>query len=151
TTKQFAAGVPGTLASGANKELNSSPAEAVESLEMIVLLTTFTASASSSDTPPPSHPATLFAMMLLVALTEFHVQRNGNGIVTHVVPKRMPCGKLITSLPFTCCSRRPPPLPASAALPRIRLALIVRPGPVPSLGATVFGGGTQSLSVFTPQ
>ena len=29
----------------------------------------------------------------------------------------------------------PPPLPLSAALPMIRLALITRPGPVPSLGA----------------
>ena len=55
------------LARGANNELNSTPEEAVELLETIVLLTMFTSSESSSETPPPSHPATLFAMMLFVS------------------------------------------------------------------------------------
>ena len=41
------------------------------SLETIVLLMKFTARESSRPTPPPSHPATLLAMMLLVTLTEY--------------------------------------------------------------------------------
>src|SRR6267142_6027211 len=49
----------GVLASGAPSVLKSTPAEAVESLDMTVLLMNFTFSASTSDTPPPSQPATL--------------------------------------------------------------------------------------------
>ena len=51
----------------------ATPDEAVESLETIVLLTRFTASESCNDTPPPSQPATLLAMMLLVTLTEYQL------------------------------------------------------------------------------
>src|SRR2546430_16940476 len=59
-------------------------------------------------------------------------------------------GTVSTSPPLTACSRMRPPLPLSAALPMIRLALITRPGPVPSL--VVLGvGGRQSLSVWSPQ
>src|SRR5256884_7924548 len=58
-------------------------------------------------------------------------------------------GNVTTSEPLTLCKRRPPPLPLSAALPMIRLALITRPGPVPSPG--ILGvGGTQSASVVAP-
>src|SRR5215469_3034101 len=57
---------PGALASGAPRVLNSGPADAVESLDATVLLMKRTARASWNDTPPPSHPATLFTMMLLV-------------------------------------------------------------------------------------
>jgi hypothetical protein len=39
----------------------------------------------------------------------------------------------------------PPPLPASAAFPISRLALMTSPGPIPSLSP-----GTQSLSVTLP-
>jgi len=42
------------------------------------------------------------------------------------------------------CKRRPPPLPLSAALPIIKLALITRPGPVPSLGPQC-QGATRNL------
>src|SRR5256884_9847169 len=55
-------------------------------------------------------------------------------------------GSVTTSEPLTLCKRRPPPLPASAALPMIRLALITRPGPVPSLGPIELGGEMQSWS-----
>src|SRR5260221_14763140 len=57
------------LASGAPRVLVSVPAEAVVTFEMIVLLTTCTLNASSSETPPPSHPATLLAMILLLSMT----------------------------------------------------------------------------------
>ena len=137
--------VPGVLARGANSEPKSTPDEAVESLETIVLLTMFTARASWSETPAPSQPATLLEMMLLVTVTVFQAQSEKS---KH---ERIPLGKLTTSVPLTCCKRRPPPLPLSAALPRMRLALITRPGPVPSLGGIVAGSGTQSLSVVTPQ
>jgi len=63
---------PWLLASGAPRVLNSTPDEAVVSLETIVLLTMFTANASTSEIPAPSQPATLLAMMLLVTLTEYH-------------------------------------------------------------------------------
>src|ERR1700687_5645740 len=59
------------LASGAWRVLVSTPAEAVVTFEMIVLLTRCTLTASSSETPPPSQPATLLAMMLLLTST-FH-------------------------------------------------------------------------------
>src|SRR5919109_1074574 len=109
----------GALACGAKKAPNSVPDEAVESLDMMVLLIKFTTKESCNDTPPPSQPATLLAIMLFVTLTEY--QRSGL------------LGKAETSVPLTPWKRIPPPLPASAALPRIRLALITIPGPVPSL------------------
>src|SRR5882672_9261688 len=62
----------GEAAMGAPKALKSTPAEAVVSLDAIVLLTSRTFSASSSDTPAPSQPATLLAMMLLVTVTVYH-------------------------------------------------------------------------------
>ena len=103
----------------------------------------FTASASWSEIPAPSQPATLLAMMLLVTLTVFQ----GQFARVELEHRRDPFGKLSTSVPLTCCNRRPPPLPLSAALPWIRLALITRPGPVPSLGEIVPGGETQSWSL----
>src|SRR6185369_3141153 len=51
--------------------LNSTPAEAVVSFEITVLLTNLTLNASCRETPPPSQPATLLAMMLLVTVTSF--------------------------------------------------------------------------------
>src|ERR1700739_5146615 len=102
--------------------LKSIPAEAVLSLEMIVLLMMFTFNASSSDTPAPSHPATLLVMMLLVMVGEYQ----SDGVV----------GKLTTSAPLTFCMGNAPPLPLSAWLPMIRVVLMARPGPVPSLGPT---------------
>src|SRR6476646_636517 len=122
---------PGALPSGAPMVLNSTPEDAVVSLDMIVLLIMFTTSASCSETPAPSQPATLLLMMLLVTATEY--QRVGL------------VGKKPTSVPFTDCSRRPPPLPLSAPLPMIMLALITSPGPVPSLRP-----GAQSTSVTLP-
>src|SRR6201999_2097641 len=62
----------GVLACGAPSVLNSTPAEAVVSFEATVLLMNFTFKASCRDTPPPSQPATLFAMMLLVTVTSYH-------------------------------------------------------------------------------
>src|SRR5258705_6791937 len=108
---------------------------------MIVLLTMFTANASSSETPAPSQPATLLAMMLLVTLTEFQAHKARD---EHAM---RPFGKLIASLPLMCCNRRPPPLPLSAELPMIRLALMTRPRPVPSLGPIEPGAETQSWSL----
>ena len=52
--------------------LNSTPADAVVSLDTTVLLTKVTFNASCIDTPPPSQPATLFAMMLFVTVTPYH-------------------------------------------------------------------------------
>src|SRR5258708_39162807 len=94
----------GVLAFGAPSVLKSTPEEAVESLDMTVLLMNFTFSASTSDTPPPSQPATLFAMMLLVTVTSCH--RPGFAALG------------ATSVPLMLCNRRPPPLPPSAVLPR---------------------------------
>src|SRR5207302_9837627 len=128
---------PDELASGAPSVLNSTPAEAVVSLEMMVLLMMFATNASCSEIPAPSQPATLSAMMLLVIFTEYQLE----GVV----------GNVLTSEPLTCCKRRPPPLPLSAALPMIRLALITRPGPTPSLGPTEPRAGTQSASVGSLQ
>src|SRR5437660_11240027 len=65
---------PWVLAKGAPMVSNSTPAEAVLSLCITVLLTKFTASESSRETPPPSQPATLLTMMLLVTWTEFQRQ-----------------------------------------------------------------------------
>ena len=52
--------------------LNSTPADAVVSFDTTVLLTKVTFSASCIDTPPPSQPATLLAMTLLVTVTSYH-------------------------------------------------------------------------------
>src|SRR5579859_1547131 len=127
--------VPGggdwSLAKRAKYALKSVPDEAVVSLETIVLLVKFTARESSSPTPPPSQPATLLTMMLLVTLTEYQFC----GV----------SGNRVTSVPFTAWKRIPPPEPLSAALPRIRLESMVRPGPDPSLSP-----GTQSSSFTLP-
>src|SRR5262245_57563489 len=104
---------PWALASGAPNVLKRTPAEAVVSFDMMVLLMMFTANASCNEMPPPSQPATLLTMMLLVTKGAYQLF----GLVA----------KLITSVPFTLCSRMPPPLPLSAALPMIRLALMTRP------------------------
>src|SRR5260370_25184762 len=128
---------PELLAKGAASVLKSTPEEAVVSLDMMVLLMIFTNNASCREIPAPSRPARLFAMMLLVTFTEYH----WDGVV----------GKLSSSEPLIFCKRSPPPLPLSAALPMIRLALMTSPGPAPSLGPTEPSGGTQSASVVTPQ
>ena len=112
--------------------LKSTPDEAVVSLDMTVLLMKSTFNASTSETPAPSQPATLLVMILLVTLTEYHCA----GVV----------GKVTTSEPLMFCKRSPPPLPLSAALPIIRLALISRPGPTPSLGPIRLVAPTQSWS-----
>src|SRR6516162_8120486 len=141
---------PWVLASGAPSVLKSMPDDAVESFDMIVLLMMLTFKASISDTPPPSQPDTLLTMMLFVTSGEYHgdLAPLSPGNVTLPVP----FGKLITSIPFTCCRAKPPPLPLSAWLPMIRLALMTRPGPTPSLGPTEEAGtGTQSWSVVAPQ
>src|ERR1700716_1129066 len=52
--------------------LKSTPADAVVSLDTTVLLTNITFNESCMDTPPPSQPATLFAMTLFVTLTSYH-------------------------------------------------------------------------------
>src|SRR5882672_5499984 len=120
----------GALAWVEKKAPKSVPDDAVESSDTIVLLIRFTTRESCNDTPPPSHPATLLVMMLFVTLTEY--QRDE-------VP-----GKVETSEPFTPWKRMPPPAPASAALPMIRLALISRFGPMPS--PTVPNAWLQSVS-----
>ncbi len=111
--------------------LNSTPAEAVVSFITTVLLMKRTFSASCIDTPPPSQPATLLAMTLLVTVTSYHCA----GVV----------GNAPTSVPLICCRRRPPPLPVSALLPMIRLASITSPLPMPS---PIPGG--QSTSTKEP-
>src|SRR5258706_16428385 len=108
----------GALAWVAKKAPKSVPEDAVESFDTIVLLIRFTAKESCNDTPPPSQPATLLVTMLFVNATEN--QRSGLS------------GKVDTSIPLTPWKRTPPPLPASAALPMMRLALITRLGPMPS-------------------
>src|SRR6266404_2398147 len=127
---------PWLLANGPPIVLNSMPDDAVVSLDTIVLLMMFTNSASCSEIPAPSQPATLLSMMLLVTDTWYQF----SGVV----------GKVSTSVPLTSCRRRPPPLPLSAPLPMIRLALITRLGPMPSPGATGVGF-RQSESVVAPQ
>src|SRR5581483_6501929 len=97
----------------------------------MVLLTKFTLNASSNETPAPSQPATLLVMMLLVTFTSYQLF----GV----------SGKRVTSVPLTASNRMPPPDPASAALPKKRLALITKPGPAPSLNP-----GTQSTSLVLP-
>ena len=121
----------GILACGAPSVLNRTPEDAVVSLDATVLLMKFVFSESCSETPPPSQPATLFAMMLLVTFTLYQLF----GLF----------GKRETSAPFTACSRNPPPLPLSALFPWIRFASMFSPGPTPSLRA-----GGQSMSVVVP-
>src|SRR5579864_5177028 len=128
---------PELLAIGAPRVLKSTPDDAVVSLDMIVLLMMFTRNASTIEMPAPSQPATLLTITLLVNVTSFHRV----GVL----------GKVTTSVPLMACNLIPPPLPASAALPIIRLASMTRPGPVPSLGPTEPGVGTQSWSVVAPQ
>ena len=123
--------VPAPLASGAPIVVNRIPAEAVVELETTVLLMKLTFKASTIETPAPSQPATLSAMMLLVIVGEYHSSELA--------------GSSATSEPLTFCRRRPPPLPVSAELPMIRLALMTRPGPMPSLRP-----GAQSTSVMLP-
>src|ERR1700692_832163 len=117
------------LAKGAPMVLNSGPAEAVLSFAMIVLLMMLTFNASSSDTPAPSHPATLSTMMLWVTSGPYH------GDLAPAIPGKvtveLPFGKLSTSEPLTFWNLRPPPLPLSAELPMMRLALMTMPGPAP--------------------
>src|SRR6266853_5717807 len=120
-TPQFVVQVgPGWLAMGPPRVLNSTPAEAVLALNAIVLLMMFTLGESNSEIPAPSHPATLSTMMLLVTVTEFHCPGSS--------------GKATMSDPLTAWKPMPPPVPLSAPLPMIRLALITSPGPTPSLG-----------------
>src|SRR5580700_10788879 len=102
--------LPPVLASGAPIVSNSTPDDAVLSFDTTVLLMKFTARASSSETPPPSQPATLSVMMLLVRLTEFHPQF-ARLAFEHT---EAPFGKLTTSEPLTFCSAMPPPVPLSA-------------------------------------
>jgi len=71
--------------------LKSTPAEAVVSLEAIVLLIMFTPNESTIEIPAPSQPATLLVMMLLVTVTWNHF----NGCV----------GNVITSLPLMSWKR----------------------------------------------
>src|SRR6267142_1947220 len=92
----------GALPWVAKKAPKSVPDDAVESLETIVLLIKFTTKESCNDTPPPSQPATLSVMMLLVTLTEY--QRSGL------------FGKAVTSEPLTPWKRMPPPLPGVVGL-----------------------------------
>src|ERR1700675_892721 len=108
----------GVLAFGAFTVSNSTPAEAVESLEATVLFRKSTITASWIDTPPPFQPETLLTMMLLV--TDSENQWDGA------------LGLLNMSLPLMLCSRRPPPSPLSAVLPMIRLASTTLPPPMPS-------------------
>src|SRR5579871_242128 len=71
-------------------------------------------------------------MTLLVTLTSYHLLGS--------------FGLRCTSVPFTNCSRRPPPLPLSAVLPANRLALILVPGPTPSDSC---GGQSMSTAEFS--
>ena len=59
----------GVLALGAPPASNSTPAEAVVSFDATVLLIKSMPIALWMEIPPPAHPATLLAMMLLVTLT----------------------------------------------------------------------------------
>src|SRR5260370_8384342 len=65
----------GTLLFGAPSVSNSTPADAVVSLEVTVLFERLTFTASWIDTPPPAQPATLFAMPLLVTLIAYQSLR----------------------------------------------------------------------------
>src|SRR5215469_13396850 len=135
--------VPVVLPKGAPRVLKSTPAEAVLSLDMTVLLMMLVFRASSREIPAPSQPATLLTMMLLVINGAYHGDRDP--VMPGKVTEAFPFGKLTTSVPLTPCRAKPPPLPLSAWLPMIRLALIVRPGPAPSPRPAA-----QSTSVTLP-
>ena len=76
-------------------------------------------------------------MMLLVTLIPY--QRSGL------------LGKRGTSAPLTAWNRKPPPLPLSAALPMMRLALITSPGPaaVAQSGNAIVVGDAAALDSDT--
>src|ERR1700722_15851934 len=126
---QFGGGV---LANWAPSVSNSTPAVEVVSFETTVLFLKSTATASWMETPPPSQPATLFTMMLLVT-----------AIVYHCVEL---FGLSKTSLPLMFCSRSPPPSPDSAVLPIIRLASTTVPDPTPSDSV---GPASMSMLLFS--
>src|SRR5438128_10939116 len=63
----FAGSHVGALANGAPSVLNSTPADAVVSLDMIVSLIMFAMTAPSRETPAPGQPPTRFAMRLRTA------------------------------------------------------------------------------------
>src|SRR5258708_9921650 len=109
---------PCVLAIGPPSVVKSTPEDAVLVLETLVLLTMFRSTEPTSEHPAPSQPATLSAMMLLVTVTVFHCE----GCL----------GKETMSEPLTAWKAMPPPLPASAALPMMSLALITTPTPTPS-------------------
>src|SRR5579862_173711 len=74
----------GALDWGAPMLVASTPDEAVESLEAMVLFIRFTTSESCKDKPAPSQPATLLEMMLLVMLTEYHFAGSPGKVDTSV-------------------------------------------------------------------
>src|SRR5437660_3838629 len=121
----------GTVENEAPLVSNSTPAEDVVSFETTVLLLKLTRTALWSETPPPAQPATLLAITLLVMLTRYQF----DGVL----------GLRCTSVPLTCCSRMPPPLPPSAVLPMMTLPLITVLGPTPSV---ICGG--HSMSFVSP-
>src|SRR5215468_3509409 len=135
---------PWLLANGAPSVLNSMPEDAVVSLDMIVLFTMSTNRASCSEMPAPSQPATLLVMILLVTVTWYQLSPAAHGVACglHRVGA---VGNVSTSVPLTPCSRSPPPLPLSAPLPMIRLALITSFGPTPSEGAVI---GCAAVPLF---
>src|SRR5258705_11757508 len=61
----------GEDASIAPSALNSTPADAVVSVDATVLFVNVILNASCMDPPPPSHPATLLARMLLVTVMPY--------------------------------------------------------------------------------
>src|SRR5215469_2019718 len=122
----------GALATGVPRLCVSTPEEASVSLLTMVLFSMTTLIASCSEIPAPSQPARLLEMMLLVMRTSFQSSDWW--------------GNVETSVPLTCCRRMPPPLPLSAILAWMRLALILRLWPVPSLRP-----GAQSASICVPQ
>src|SRR5579864_9843670 len=82
----FCTQVPaGALATGVPMLWVSTPEVARVSLLEMVLLMMDTFSESCSEIPAPSHPATLFTMMLLVRLTEFHAVYAG----TRLLPEQL--------------------------------------------------------------
>src|SRR5260370_30224083 len=105
--------VGGVLAKSAPIVLKSGPAEAVLTLLVIVLLMMSTAVESRSEIPPPSQPATLSDMILLVTVTVFHCL----GFL----------GKATISTPLTPWKATPPPFPAPPASTILRLALLPNP------------------------
>src|SRR6516165_6696253 len=124
------------LAIGVPRLFVSTPEVASESLWAMVLFSITTFSESCNEMPAPSQPAMLFTMMLFSIVTSFQ----NWGWRANVA----------TSVPLTWLSRMPPPLPLSAEFPWIRLALITRWRPVPSLnpgGQSASGTPGQTGSV----